>query len=166
MWVATDDCRNTTSFTIYVNVVDNTPPVISGVPADVNVSCGQTVPAAGTVTANDACSDNVSLVFADQMTPGACSGSYVIVRTWTATDACGNTAMASQTLTVGDNEAPQIVVNPLPTNYECDEVIPDGTATVSDNCDTGVTFTVSESTVPGTCANNFQLVRTLSLIHI
>ena len=94
------------------------------------------------------------------MTPGVCSGNYTIVRTWTATDECGNVSTASQTITVGDNDAPQIVISPLPSSFDCSDVIPAGNATVSDNCDNAATFTVAESMINGSCANDYQLVRT------
>jgi regulation of enolase protein 1 (concanavalin A-like superfamily) len=60
--------------------------------------------------------------------------------TYTATDACGNTASCSFTVTVEDNEPPLITcptgVMNLPLNADCEAVVPDYSAlvTISDNC--------------------------------
>ena len=42
----------------------------------------------------------MTLTSADVTTPGTCAGEYSVTRTWTATDACGNSSTASQTITV------------------------------------------------------------------
>ena len=57
-WTATDACGNTTTATQTLTVVDNTPPVLTGVPADATVQCDN-IPAAATVTATDNCDPTV-----------------------------------------------------------------------------------------------------------
>ena len=54
---------------------------------------------ASAVTASDACS---FVTIADNTTTiaGSCPSNYTIVKTWTATDQCGNSTSASQTITV------------------------------------------------------------------
>jgi hypothetical protein len=47
-----------------------------------------------------------SVTFTDATTPGTCANNYTITRTFSATDACGNTATASQAITVIDNTPP------------------------------------------------------------
>ena len=46
--------------------------------------------------------------FTDVIVPGSCPDDFVIERTFTATDVCGNTATAVQTITVTDDQAPAI----------------------------------------------------------
>src|SRR5439155_18871603 len=101
-WRAVDACgnaSNTVSQTI--TVVDNTPPVIGTPGASGTVSCPAT-PNFTAPTASDACG-TATLTFADGTTAGSCANNYSVTRTWTATDKCGNSATASQTINVIDN---------------------------------------------------------------
>src|SRR5204862_3553356 len=82
------------------NTVDaETAPVSASVTGDVTVSCAGDVPAANntTVVATDNCSGPVTVTSNDVVTPGACANRYSIARTYTATDACGNTSSKTQT---------------------------------------------------------------------
>src|SRR5207237_868391 len=60
----------------------------------------------GVATATDTCS-SVSIGYSD-VTNSGCGGTYTILRTWTATDACTNSASCVQTITVHDTNAPSI----------------------------------------------------------
>ena len=57
---------------------------------------------------SDNCDKEVSLVESKVNKAGTCANGYTVVRTWTATDNCGNTATASQTVTIEDREAPSV----------------------------------------------------------
>lgn len=81
------------------SVQDTQAPVLSGVPSSATVMCNA-VPAAPTVTAADNCDGAPVLASSTTRQNGTCVDRYVLVRTWLATDACGNTMPASQTLTV------------------------------------------------------------------
>src|SRR5438876_11039899 len=62
--------------------------------------------ATGVATATDTCS-SFSISYSD-VTNSGCGGSYTILRTWTATDACTNSASCVQTITVQDTNPPSI----------------------------------------------------------
>src|ERR1051326_5252338 len=71
------------------------------------IECPAT-PSFATASATDACDASPRLSFDDRTTAGSCPGQYSITRTWTATDACGNTSTASQVINVADHTAPVV----------------------------------------------------------
>lgn len=108
--VSDNQCGSTTN-DVVVDIVDTTPPVISGVGADASVECPADPYAAfSSPTAADACDPNPTFGYVDAVTP-SCGGTYSVTRTWTATDAFSNSSSASQTITVEDNTAPAITTN-------------------------------------------------------
>jgi hypothetical protein len=162
-WTATDACGNTAVCVQTIEVVDTLAPVIV-CPPNATVQCGQsTTPAAtGVATATDNCDGDPSVTFSDQNIAGECAQEFTILRTWTAADACGNTATCVQTIAVVDTEAPVIVCPPNAT-VQCDEpTMPaaTGNATATDNCDTNPSVTFSDQNIPGECAQEFTLLRT------
>ncbi|MCW5924786.1 MAG: gliding motility-associated C-terminal domain-containing protein [Saprospiraceae bacterium] len=115
-WSATDDCGNTGTATQKVLVRDTNGPVFTLVPPNVTFRCDTFVlppfPTAGVdITATDQCSGVTSIVAQDvsqqNPNPATCGHyTYNIIRTFTATDACGNTSTASQLISVIDNLGP------------------------------------------------------------
>jgi GH35 family endo-1,4-beta-xylanase len=82
-------------------------PKICGVPDSTGYSCAGEVPVAvaSTVTAlSSFCSGTVSITVQDVTTPTilVVNNPYIITRTWTATDACGNVQTGSQKISVGN----------------------------------------------------------------
>src|SRR5262249_25071293 len=77
-------------------------------PPNVVLECpADTTPAStGSASAQDDCGQ-ATVSFSDVVT-SPCGGSKAIVRTWTATDGCGNTATAVQNITLRDTTAPVI----------------------------------------------------------
>jgi len=144
-WTATDDCGNSAQCQQTITVVDDTAPVIT-CPADVTIECDEsTAPAnTGSATATDNCDSNPSIIYSDSEAPGSCAQNKTITRTWTATDACGNSAQCQQTITVLDTEAPQLTCPPNAT-VECDNIPTAPTVAATDNCDPSPTVTFSES---------------------
>ena len=55
----------------------------------------------GFATATDNCGGNPAISYSDVTSPGACPDGYLITRTWTAKDACGNSSTCSQIIQVG-----------------------------------------------------------------
>ncbi len=158
-WTATDACGNTTTATQVVTVQDTTAPTfVEATPANVTVECSN-VPAAATLTATDNCGA-ATVTFNEVTAAGNCAGNYTLTRTWTATDACGNTTTATQVVTVQDTTAPTFV-EALPTDVtvECTSIPELVELTATDNCGTA-TVTFNQTTVAGSCPNNYTLVRT------
>ncbi len=159
-WTASDGCGHTASVSQTISyTVDTDGPVISTLPVPSTISCPD-VPSFATPTATDACDNNVALISADVTTPGSCAGTYSTTRTWTATDDCGNTATASQTITVQDITAPVISTLPAPSTINCPDVPSFATPTATDACDATVALTSADVTTTGSCAGTYSVTRT------
>ena len=158
IWTATDACGNVTSHKQTINVQDTTAPAfVEALPMDMTVEC-DAVPMAMTLTATDNCSE-VGVQYAETRTDGNCPSNYTLARTWTATDACGNMTMYTQTITVRDTTIP-VFTGDLPQNMtvECDAVPMPATVTAIDNC-SEPTILFFETRVDGGCPNQYTLVR-------
>ncbi len=105
-WTATDACGNTSTFNIFMKIVDTKPPVFSNIPPNTTINCDDPIPT-DMPTALDACS-SVELSVSQSTIPGNCEGYYTIIRAFTAIDACGNANTVAQTINVVDEEAPMI----------------------------------------------------------
>ena len=80
-----------------------------------------------------------------ESTVSGCGSSYVLTRTWTATDDCGNASSATQTITVVDTTAPELTI-PADYTAECSDAHPMDDASATDNCGE-VTIDVVETTL-------------------
>ena len=147
------------SATQTINVIDTTAPTLVDVPADATVEC-DAVPAAADVTATDNCDASPVVTLEETITPGACTGQYTITRTWTATDDCGNSSSATQTINVIDTTAPTLVDVPADATVECDAVPAAADVTATDNCDAAPVVTLEETITPGTCTGQYTITRT------
>src|SRR6185436_12384669 len=110
-WTATDACGNSSTCVQTINVVDTTAPVLN-VPANTTVECDADSSPAGTgsATATDNCDPAPVVTHSDATAAGSCAQEHTITRTWTATDACGNSTSADQTINVVDTTAPVLNV--------------------------------------------------------
>ncbi|MFD1063793.1 gliding motility-associated C-terminal domain-containing protein, partial [Winogradskyella litorisediminis] len=169
-WTATDECGNSATGVQTINVIDTTAPEIS-VPADATVECSDDLSTinTGEATATDNCSQTVEIIFTDATTPGDCEGSFIITRTWTATDSCGNVSSDVQTINVNDTTAPQVTDadGSLDVTVECSDAdaLNDALSfepTATDNCSTDITLNlVSDETVTdASCPNASTRTRT------
>ena len=110
-------------------------------------------------SASDNCSD-VSITVESETLAGDAAGNYTIVRTFTATDACGNSTSASQTITVEDTTAPELSI-PADYTAECSDELTLDDATATDNCGE-VTIEVSSEETAGDCDGSYTLTRTFT----
>jgi len=176
IWTATDVCGNVASATQTIIVSDKTPPTITGVPATATYSCAAEVPGGNTasVTALDNCSGLVSVTVTDLKISGSCENKFTITRTWMATDACGNTATATQLITVSDQTQPTISgtismttisgcsVDNLPAPATSVEGLSVLGLTVTDGCSGSASLTVtSKDVASGSCPT--VVLRTYSI---
>ncbi|MEM7167829.1 MAG: LamG-like jellyroll fold domain-containing protein [Planctomycetota bacterium] len=140
-WVAVDECGQSSSVIQTITVVDNTPPTLT-IPADVTIECDDDSSPANTgmATATDNCTA-VTIMHSDAPT-NSCP--ETIVRTWTGTDNCGNTASGVQMITVTDMNGPGFDTVPGFMFLGCgSDTTPatTGMPTASDSCGEPVTIT-------------------------
>jgi N-acetylmuramoyl-L-alanine amidase CwlA len=158
-WTATDACGNSSTASQTINVTDDTAPVISGVGPNGTIEC-PAAPVFSSPSATDLCDPAPSLTFNDVTTPGSCPQEYSVTRTWTATDACGNSSTASQTINVTDDTAPVISGVGQNGSVECPAAPVFSTPTASDLCDPNPTITHNDVTTPGACPQEYSVTRT------
>ena len=133
VFIAEDACGNFVLASQTITVIDTTGPVFAGVGEDAKIECPEDV-VFSEPTATDACSSMVTVTFEDDEKLDECGLGY-ITRTWTATDDCDNSTMASQTITIEDNTDP--VISGVEDDYtsECSDDLVWSEPTVSDACD-------------------------------
>lgn len=107
-WIATDECGNAATFEFFTEVRDNRPPTFSYVPEDIVTDC-RNIPEPEQAWAFDVCS-SVEIDFKQERLPSDCAGESIILRTWTATDGCGNQSFAQQRIEVVDHNPPRIFI--------------------------------------------------------
>ena len=167
-FTATDASGNTASATQTITVIDDVNPVFTSVPGALSIgtgpgatSCSRFISDAqlGFATATD----NSGLVTITRS--GVPAGNVfpvgTTVITFTATDGVGNTAVATQNVTVFDNTPPTIV-GPANASYQLQSQVPAASpsdATATDNCGP-VTITVTQSDNGGAGSPSSPLIIT------
>ena len=162
-WTADNGCQGTVSCEQEITVTDTTGPDID-CPAEVGIDCSESTDPSntGSPTATDDCSGVANVSHSDSVAPGNCAGNYVITRTWTATDNCGNSSSCDQTITVSDTTGPDIDC-PADAGVDCsDSTDPadTGEPTATDDCSGVASIGHSDSVAPGNCAGNYVITRT------
>ncbi len=122
------------------------------------------------ITAVDLCDNNVTIVLTTQNNTGGCANSYAIIRTWTASDDCGNAVADSQTITILDTLPPVLFGIPADMTVDCDNIPAPpvngpGGVTAVDNCDTSPNLlrvqSDNQDPDPTQCGHvNFEITRT------
>jgi len=169
-WTATDDCGNSASATQNIFVSDTTRPVFTLVPANKTFRCDTFVlpptPVMGlNIMATDICSRVVSIttttVSFQDTNPDTCGHySYDIIRTFTATDECGNTQTSTQRISVIDNLGP-VPGGVLDTTALCSSLVPFPAPLpiATDACSglTAAATSTGQTTTPGPCTDQYTI---------
>jgi hypothetical protein len=172
-WTVTDACGNSTSLNQIITVEDNTPPTFTAPVATTiykDASCGfdsnPTITGEPTLV-DDNCDPAPSVTYLDAFAVGSCADETIITRTWTVTDACGNSTSLAQIITVEDNAAPTFTVpaditiyKVMACAYDADPLITGVPTSVSDNCDVSPTITYNDIITVGSCPHETIITRT------
>ncbi|MGO4906636.1 HYR domain-containing protein, partial [Flavobacterium sp. W20_MBD1_R3] len=149
--------ENCDTATITITIKDITAPVIAQLPVPSTISCSIT-PNFAQATATDTCS-SITLAFVDTTVQGSCIGSYTVTRTWTATDSAGNSATASQIISVQDTTGPTTTTEFAATiNVNCDAIPLKPELIFADNCSTASPAIYTE-TITNSSQNSYSIVR-------
>ncbi|RMF26673.1 MAG: hypothetical protein D6765_08620, partial [Bacteroidetes bacterium] len=157
-WIATDDCGLQDFFELVVLFVDTVPPEFIFVPPpDTNQCPGDFV--FGDPLVVD-CS-GFTLTHEDVQVGDGCPAPSTITRIWTATDLCGNTSTASQTVTNIPPPFTLAVIAPPDTSFACHENPQFGAPEIIIECPVGLLeLTFVDSPAPGDCSVPFSITRT------
>ncbi len=158
-WTATDICGNISQLIVLVKVVDETTPVFHNFNSEVTIGCQDPMPK---TNVTDNCG-KVNITEQDSIINGPCPFEYVVIRSITATDACGNSSTRLQTVHVGDGKGPVIegVVKEL-----CDDLtIP--IVTAFDECaGLYVEVTMKQDTLDVPCRDGLVIQRIWSATDV
>ena len=156
---AMDPCLNTTSAQQTITVVDNTAPTFVPL-ADLTLDCSDPLPT-NLPEASDNCSD-VSITVESETIPGDCPQSYRLVRTFTATDECGNQSTSVQKVDVVDETAPVVLSGwngcedpatcAISINGLAGETLPAADLVLSDDCDAQPTYASTDAVLSTSAA--------------
>jgi len=157
---ATDSAGNSATCNTTLTIVDATAPVIAA-PGAKTIECGASSDpsATGQATASDACGGSVSVSHADTQVDGAL-GTRVITRTWSGSDARGNTATRTQVITASDTTAPLLSAVPANVNAACDAIPATASVSATDACDPTPAVVFAETRVDGSHPFDYVLRRT------
>jgi hypothetical protein len=163
-WVASDNCNNTISISQRISVVDNGKPVFTSVPGNVTLACTDPIPAVGAHRLGRLRwhSDRSRLPRPWNMN-ATCPGNYQIMRTWKATDACGNSTTVRRT-DHHDSGQHSADIHVVPEQRD-DPVQPGSTGlsnpVATDGCGGYVQITyLGQVRTNGNCLYNYTLTRT------
>ncbi|MCB0807900.1 MAG: hypothetical protein KDB96_01340 [Flavobacteriales bacterium] len=159
-WTATDSLGLVETCVQTITVIDTQAPELLFVPGDITVNCDAVPEPTDNVIASDNCKEWIPVSFVETSIPGNCPGSYILERTWSATDDCGNTASQTQVITVQDILPPQLMGVPQDTTVQCQEMPPPAPIWAVDACDLNVSVQFNEQINPGQCAGSYTVVRT------
>lgn len=162
-WMAVDACGNSSVCDQFLFIRDTSAPLIS-CPVAVTVSCSSdTIPTtSGLPTVTDVCDPNPLITYSDGIQNGTCANRFTALRTWVATDDCGNSRSCTQVITVNDQIAP-VITCPVAITVDCalgTDTTLTGAATATDNCLQSPVIAFSDQTISTTCANTYTLQRT------
>ena len=121
-FTAQDFCDNSASCVQQITLIDDLGPMAEV--EDVSIACADYDPALtyGTFTAVDNFDTDVAWSWVeDSVYAQECTGTYLVDRTWTFVDDCGNATDVQQTLSIFDDVAPAVLAGEMFLELSCEE---------------------------------------------
>ncbi|WP_411032413.1 Calx-beta domain-containing protein, partial [Spongiimicrobium sp. 3-5] len=121
----TDACgRVSDTFTQVITIEDTTAPTFNEALPQNTVAAYDNIPSAETLTASDNCDTNASVNLNESYIGDNTSTTYIIVRTWTASDCAGNQTPHEQRIYVTENGDPiGLVINDINSDEDAGTAI-------------------------------------------
>src|SRR5690606_24842550 len=139
------DCGNSAEASQMIRLTDTRAPVVLfSLPSELTVECGEPIPDIAP-DFRDNCSDSLQISALSGIAADSCG--YIIDRSWTATDDCGNSTTVTQRIYQIDTQSPEVLSVPLDTVLGCRDSLPSGMAEFSDACDSLLTISLSQDTL-------------------
>ena len=116
---ATDAAGNFQDCTQEIRVVDTIAPTFTYCPANSLISCREGIPAPETPTAVDNCGETPTVAYLGESRSDDCGADYyLITRSWSATDNCGNVAYCTQVIEVSTEVVDDCYALDLELDYD------------------------------------------------
>ena len=144
-WEASDECGNTVEHTQKIRVISPEIKFVGDLPQNIIVSCEKDISIAPILQVSGGCNPKI-IYNGDTKSAENCKNSYMITRTWTASNDCGKAITHTQIITIKDEEKPTFNEN-LP---EKEIVVEEGsipaqaTLTATDNCSINISVVASK----------------------
>ncbi len=134
-FIATNQCdidSDTCSYTVMWKT-DTVPPLLPVIEAVINANC--VVPIGEPITVLDDCGQSITALPDDEYNNDICENKYIVTRSWTFNDSCGNTSVLTQIINVNDNAVPIIIgASDDTTVYAEADIPPVANLSATDNC--------------------------------
>ena len=164
IFIATDTCNQTLTYTQTISVTDKTPPTFVGtLPQDISIKEGKTIPAQVTLTATDNCG-TAAVTTSHKEEKDAKGKLTKLIYTWIAKDACGNVSTHQQIITIEPKKVPTLTWASVPKNVtvNCAKAISAvQTPTTQGGC-AKVVITRADKELNKRCLNNYTIERTFT----
>ena len=155
---ATDANGNVLESSQLIQVVDTVAPYFTAVPEAVTVECDEALPSV-LAEAEDACGTTTVSV-SESVVDGSNVNNYTVIRTFKATDACGNETDTTQIVNVVDTTPPTFLTTWSNETRQCGEDLSPLPVEAVDACSDSVFVTTNDVMTPGPCEGSFTLART------
>ncbi|MED5317582.1 MAG: hypothetical protein VX758_00435, partial [Bacteroidota bacterium] len=155
---ATDANGNVLESSQLIQVVDTVAPYFTVVPEALTVQCDEALPSV-LAEAEDACGTTTVSV-SESLLDGSNANNYNVIRTFTATDACGNETDTTQIVTVVDTTPPSFVTTWSDETRQCGEDLSPLPVEAIDACSDSVFVVVNDVMTPGSCEGASTVART------
>src|SRR5690625_2899138 len=165
IWTATDSCGNENEVEQRIFIMgDTTAPVISDIPRDTVLECGEEIPVQ-TVEASDNCGIDTLIVEMDRrpIKADSCADSvgHYLVRKWIAVDQCGNKDTAVQYIAVlgaGQNSLLTFIDVPVTKVVYCEDEVEFDEPFAKSTCGE-VEYSSKDHVIGEPCSPEYKMVR-------